>query len=180
MRVTIPILLSLLAGCASKPEQQIAPTFDAPPTQVMLGEIPNVHVMDGLYLAGQPSEEDFAQIRAAGIRTIVNLRGVGEVTEFDEETVATDAGLDYVHLPFQGAGALTAEIFDRTRELLNSDRGPIFLHCGSANRVGAVWLPWRVLDQGVSVEQALSEAQEIGLRTPAYTQKALDYIESSR
>jgi ubiquinone/menaquinone biosynthesis C-methylase UbiE len=50
------------------------------------------------------------------------------------------------------------------------------LHCGSANRVGAVWLTYRVLDQGVPIETAIEEAKTIGLRSPEYEAKARDYI----
>lgn len=181
------ILRSLLIACSllfvascESTSQETAPDVLATPAPLELGGLPNVHVMDGLYFGGQPSPEDFDVLRAAGIRTVVNLRGGDEVTEFNEEVVASDAGLDYVHLPFRGAGQLTDEVFDRTRELLNSDRGPLLLHCGSANRVGAVWLPHRVLDQGVPFELALEEAKRVGLRTDAYVDRAKEYIESRR
>jgi hypothetical protein len=54
------------------------------------------------------------------------------------------------------------------------------LHCGSSNRVGAVWLPWRVLDGGVEVEKAVAEAKPIGLKKAEYEEKALDYIKRNQ
>lgn len=39
-----------------------------------------------------------------------------------------------------------------------------------------MWMVWRVLDGGISFEEALAEAQEIGLRTEAYAEKAADYV----
>ena len=60
--------------------------------------------------------------------------------------------------------------------MFNTVERPALVHCGSANRVGAVYLPWRVLDGGLSVEDALAEAKVVGLKTPMYETKALDYI----
>ena len=52
------------------------------------------------------------------------------------------------------------------------------LHCGSANRVGAVWMVYRVLDEGVTWEQAHREALEVGLRTDGYVERAKEYVEA--
>ena len=54
------------------------------------------------------------------------------------------------------------------------------MHCASANRVGAVWLPYRVLDQNVPLEEALPQAQAIGLRSPEFIERAHDYIRRHR
>jgi hypothetical protein len=50
------------------------------------------------------------------------------------------------------------------------------IHCASANRVGAFWMIYRVLEQGWSEDKALAEAERIGLRSPALKQFAHDYI----
>jgi hypothetical protein len=50
------------------------------------------------------------------------------------------------------------------------------LHCGSANRVGAIWLAHRVLNDGVELQTAREEAKEVGLRTVGYEQRALQFI----
>ena len=55
-------------------------------------------------------------------------------------------------------------------------RTPVFVHCHSGNRVGALMVPWLVLDRGWDVERALAGARAGGLRTPALEQKALDYV----
>jgi hypothetical protein len=51
------------------------------------------------------------------------------------------------------------------------------VHCFSAGRVGAAWLAHRVLDDGLSVEAALDEANTIGLKKDDYIQKAKDYVQ---
>lgn len=76
---------------------------------------------------------------------------------------------------------LTDKVFDETRKLLNDKaKRPLILHCASANRVGAVWLAHRVLDGGLKYEEALSELKTVGLKLPAFEQKAKDYIERKK
>ena len=135
-----------------------------------------VSLVGDLYLAGQPAPEDFEALRDAGVRTIVDLRREGELATFDEPALVAELGLEHVRVPFGSPDQLTDEVFDRTRELLREAQPPIVLHCGSANRVGAVWIPWRVLDQGVPLEQAVEEAKRVGLRAEALEAKAREYV----
>lgn len=140
------------------------------------GSIPNMHELGGVFLASQPTLEDFEQAKACGVRTVINLRPAKEQPDLDERARVTGLGLAYVNLPFNGAAELTDEIFAGSRELLNTSERPILLHCASANRVGAVWIPWRVLDGGIALEQAVAEAKTIGLKTVEYEAKARDYV----
>ena len=143
---------------------------------VDIGTTKNVHECKGLLLAGQFPAEDIATIKDRGIKRIISLRTEGEL-DWDEESSVKSADLEFVVVPFREPEELTDEVFDRLRELLADDEAPAtMLHCGSANRVGAVWLPFRVLEQDVPLEQALEEAKKIGLRNEEYEARALDYI----
>ena len=44
---------------------------------------------------------------------------------------------------------------------------PVFIHCGSANRVGGMWMIKRVLQDKWALDRAQAEAEAIGLRQPA-------------
>lgn len=144
------------------------------------GSTQNVHAFEGYRLASQPAAADFEQAKAAGVRTVINLRHENEIKDFDERAVVTGLGMNYVNLPWHGPEQLNDEVFTRARELLSSAEQPVLVHCGSANRVGAVWIPWRVLDGGVTFEQALAEAKTIGLKTAEFETKAKDYVERHR
>ena len=146
--------------------------------QEKIGKTINVHSCGILFLAGQPSEADFKLMAERNIKRIITLRTDGEVA-WNEQEVVKDAGLEYVEMPFRSPDALTDEFFQKIRTELASNKSTM-LHCGSANRVGAVWLPYRVLDQGVKLEDALVEAKEVGLRSPALLAKAVAYIESEQ
>lgn len=141
------------------------------------GSVTRLHTLGGVFLASQPSQEDFRMAKAGGIKTVVNLRQADEL-DWNEEEFIQELGLSYHHVPFKVPDELTDEVFDQVRQLLTKQENkPILLHCSSANRVGAVWLAHRVLDGGISYDEALVEAKTVGLKLPAYEAKAKDYIE---
>jgi uncharacterized protein (TIGR01244 family) len=183
MKSTVPLHLLVLlplAGACAAPAAEENGGHAADATEKLeprtCGSIQRVHTLGGVYLASQPSAADFEQAKQGGIRTVIDLRHTGEVKDFDERAVVEGLGLAYVQLPWNGVEQLTDEVFDRARELLRTAERPILLHCGSANRVGAVWLPHRVLDGGLSYEAALAEARTIGLKTPEYEARAREYV----
>ena len=139
-----------------------------------LGNTYNVHVCGDLHFAGQFTPKDIEKIKTRGIKRIITLRGEDEI-EWEEKLLVEKAGLEFVRVQFRKPDSLTDEVFHKIRALLESEPNTL-LHCGGANRVGGVWLPYRVLDEGVPLETAIKEAREIGLETPEYEAKAIDYI----
>ena len=141
-----------------------------------LGSTNNVHKAGKLFFAGQFSSDDIKAISDSEITRVVTLRTEGEI-EFDEESAVVAAGMEFVRLPYKTPESLTDNVFDKARELLKDQSKKTLFHCGSANRVAGVWLPYRVLDEGVPLKQALAEAAEIGLKKPFVKDKALAYIQ---
>lgn len=141
------------------------------------GSVKRLHTFKGIFLGSQPLAEDFEQAKQGGIKTVINLRHASENKEFDEEEIVTGLGLGYHNPAWNGPDELTDEKFDRVRELLRTVEKPILLHCSSANRVGAHWVTYRVLDDGIDYDEALAEAKVVGLRSPEFEAKAKAYIE---
>ena len=164
---TIAILLVATVGAAEeRPKLK----------QDKLGNTPNVTSFGKNMLCGQPSKLDFAQARKRGIEVVITLRGDGEI-DWDEAAAIQNLGLEFHSLSFRAPDTLKDDIFDKALKLLaNSDKAPVLLHCGSANRVGAVWLVHRVINDGISLDAARKEAKKVGLRTAGYEDKALAYI----
>jgi len=180
---SFPLLaLFALAACGS-PRSTIPPELATEQLEERsLAETPNVHVFDGILTAGQPSAQGLAAARDLGVRTVFNIRKPEEMQklDFDEATTVVDLGMSYVQLPWGSAAELDDGVFERTRAILNELERPILYHCASANRVGATWIPWRVLDGGVDLEAAVLEAKAIGLRSAEYEAKARDYVARQR
>ena len=140
-----------------------------------LGKTKNVHQAGSLFFSGQFTADDIKSIAAAKISRVITLRTDGEIDWNEQESIES-AGMTFIEVPFRSPESLTDEVFDEIRSLLRDQSATTLFHCGSANRVGGVWLPYRVLDEGVSLQQALEEARQIGLRTPFIENKAVDYI----
>lgn len=144
------------------------------------GEIARLHTFQGIFLASQPSPADFEQARKGGVKTVINIRHPEEIKEFDEAKVVADLGLAYHNPAWNGPEELTDAVFDELRGLLRTVEKPILFHCSSANRVGAIWLAYRVLDDGLGVEDALVEAKTVGLKSPDYEARAKAYIQRNQ
>ena len=153
--------------------------FSAPPnavTEAKLGTTRNVHQVGNLFLAGQPSEADFKILKERKITRVITLRADSEI-EWDEAAVAKASGMIYAKIPIAGLDAMNDKSFDAVRKQLSiGSKTGTLLHCASANRVGAVWLVYRVLDQGVELEKAVKEAKEVGMGVPIFETKARAYI----
>lgn len=167
-------------ACAEDTKQD--PKSKKPPKleACKLGKTYNVHRLGKIYLAGQPSADDFAVAKKDGIKTVINLRTPGEM-RFDEKGVVKGLGLGYHYLPFAAPDTLKDEIFEKSLKVLgDKKKQPVLMHCASANRVGAIWLAHRVLTDKVAFDKALKEAKEVGLKFPPYEAKAKAYIKKAQ
>ena len=146
-----------------------------------LGSTINVHRVGSIYLAGQPGRSDMAKLKAAGITNVLDLRGTRELPWNECEEVEK-AGLTHTRLTFTSPNTLTDEIFEQAREHFSkaTPDSKLICHCGGANRVGAVWLAYRVLDEGVDWKTALSEAREVGLKTEGLVERAEAYVRANQ
>ncbi len=162
------LTVALLAATCLAQERQVAPVQPD-----KLGRTVNVTRAGTLYLAGQPQPEDFREIAARGVKRVISLRSESE-TSWDEEKAAREAGVEFIRIPV--GREVPDEAFQKVRDLLKKGQPPTLLHCASATRVGTVWLPYRVLDEGVDLEAAIKEAETVGLRSPGFLKQSLAYI----
>ncbi|MEP7117083.1 MAG: sulfur transferase domain-containing protein [Acidobacteriota bacterium] len=117
-------------------------------------------------------------LKKDGFKAVINLRMASEPGANIEqnEARAKELGLNYVHIPFS-AGSPDPKVFDTfLATIADKSNQPVYIHCGSAQRVGSVWLAKRVLQDNYSIEKATTEAHAIGLSNPGLEQFALQYI----
>lgn len=126
--------------------------------------LPNLRqVDDQLYSAGQPGPEQLRQLAAAGVRTVVNLCGAGEC-DWDEAAVVEENGMRYVHLPVCGPEDVCVERAKALDKVLAEPGNyPLVVHCGSGNRVGALFALRARACRGCSPEEALEAGKQAGL-----------------
>lgn len=127
----------------------------------------------------QPDSEQLKALKEAGVDTVINLRKPSEHAEYDEAQAAADAGLNYINHPYNGAGELTGELITAVRASLREQieaGNTVAIHCRTGNRVAPIWMAFRVIDQGVSLDRAIAEAEAMHLSTPEYRLISMNYI----
>ena len=126
---------------------------------------------------GQPTMEELEKLKAEGVKAIINLRMPSEYNSEEEAAKAKELGLRYFHIPFNNDDPKDEAVEQFLKVMADKANLPVFIHCTTANRVGAFWLIRRVLADGWSLEKAEEEAKKIGLRNPKTREFALSYIE---
>jgi uncharacterized protein (TIGR01244 family) len=119
-------------------------------------------------------------LRKEGYVSVINLRLASEEGANVEagRAAAKAAGLKYIHLPFNVAMPDAKVVDSFLTAVADKSNQPVYIHCGSANRVGGMWMIKRVLQDKWPLDRALTEAQAIGLNNPALQAFATDYIKS--
>ena len=118
----------------------------------------------GLYSAGQPTPNQWSQIREAGVVAVLNLRPDDEQPGIDEGQCVEQAGLRYQQLPVANGDALDQACVDAfAGYLAEHPQGGVLVHCGSGNRVGALVALWARRHLGATLPEALQAGRRAGL-----------------
>jgi outer membrane protein assembly factor BamB/protein tyrosine phosphatase (PTP) superfamily phosphohydrolase (DUF442 family) len=130
---------------------------------------------------GQPRLEHLQQLKAEGVKAIINLRQPSEHRAAEEEAKAKELGLRYFNIPVVFADPKDEQVDEFLKITDDPENRPAFIHCTGAIRVGAFWMIRRVLRDGWKIEDAEAEAEKIGLReSPHLNEFARKYIEKHR
>lgn len=154
------IALTLITTSCSTPSGSV-PTV-TPAAEVSFRDLlPNARQpRDGVVSGGQPSLEQLHLAKEAGFATVINLRTEGE--KGTKKDVIEGLGFAYHSLPISGSD-LNETSARALWNLLEESEGPILLHCGSGNRVGALFALGAFYIEGQSAEEALAYGQATGL-----------------
>ena len=133
------------------------------------------HPADNLITGGQPTLDDVARLKAAGVTTIINLRGKTEHDQSAIKSAARKAGMNYINIPIASARELSLDNLNILDKALKAAAdGKTLLHCGSGNRVGAMLALQAHHIQGLSVEEAMAYGKSAGMtRLEAVTKKLM-------
>lgn len=177
----------ILVGCSSV----AAPAAERPAASLTKPETPgvaNFSRIDGstgragstVGFGGATQASAMPVLKQAGFALVINLRLATEpgVDVDAARAAAGEAGLKYIHLPFDAANP-DPDLVDKFFAVV-TDRNnqPVYIHCSSANRVGALWMILRVLGDGWEMDPARAEARAIGLTAAVAEQFAAAYISS--
>lgn len=125
---------------------------------------------------GQPTMAELEKLKQEGVRAVINLRRPGEYNAEEEAAKTRQLGLRYINIPVDGSDPKDAQVEEFLKATDDPRNRPAFIHCTTANRVGAFWMIRRVLRDGWPVEKAEDEARKVGMHAPNLREFALDYI----
>ncbi len=116
--------------------------------------LPNLHrVTSTLYRGGQPTAEGIRELRALGVRRIVNLRAAHSDRDLLEGT-----GIDYVSIRCHAWHPEKEDVVAFLKAVADETKGPFFVHCQhGADRTGMMMAVYRVVCQGWSKAEAIEE-----------------------
>lgn len=115
-------------------------------------------------VCSQVTEDDIKRAAASGYTVLINNRPDGEedgqLSHTDAQRAAESAGMTYVYLPFKGPAG--PDIVEKTQDILRNHNGPILAHCRSGTRSTNVWAVAAVLENQITIDDAITAARAQG------------------
>jgi len=141
----------------------------------------NIHIKnfgqmdDRFYRGAQPGKNDYRDLAALGIKTVIDLR---EDSEPYEQPLVESLGMKYVHIPMLGKKYPTTEAIDAFLKTVNDPTtGKFFVHCaGGRHRTGAMGAVYRFRFYDWSFEQAYNEMKQYDFYTRFGHQAFKDFV----
>jgi uncharacterized protein (TIGR01244 family) len=155
--------VALLLAIAGMP----APLYASPAAAVAsAAALSNIHidnfgrVTDTYFRGGQPQGHDYADLAAAGIKTIINL--TSEDAQANERAMTEAAGMRYVNIPMTTHVVPTAaQIKQFLAIVTDAAAQPVYVHCvGGRHRTGVMTAVYRMAADGWSAAQAVAEMKQ--------------------
>lgn len=126
-------------------------------------------IEDGWATAGQPTAEQFADIKEAGYEVIINLGMKDSPSAIDDEDLlVAEQGLEYIAIPVVWV-APTRDDLAQFFAAMDANAGKRrFVHCIANMRVSAFTYLYRVLVLGVPVDEAAATLHQIWQPDPIW------------
>jgi protein tyrosine/serine phosphatase len=159
MLVTVIACCALLTAFAGPDPEQEPAQGNVPVTIENFGNV-NEHI----YRGGQPNGDNYRQLVAIGIKTVVDLRGD---SERGSKALAEEAGLRYINLPLADKQYPQPDAAQRFLETVNDPTiWPVYVHCaGGRHRTGAMIAVYRITIDGWDIDHTYQEMKDYGFYT---------------
>ena len=127
------------------------------------------------FRGAQPKGRDFADLAAAGVKTVIDLAQEGDPAE---EASAKRAGMQFIRIPMtthQSPGPATIAAF---LSLVNDPaKQPVYVHCiGGRHRTGVMTAIYRMTAQAWTPVQAFQEMKQYKFGADFLHQEFKDFV----
>ncbi len=174
------LALGLMLSAQSAAARPAASGLQGTQEEAPAGVVNYTRVDATVACAGATPPEAMADLKRLGFMSVINFRTAEEQGANIEagKAAAEAAGLKYIHIPFRAPTAQSTEQF--LEVIADEANQPAFIHCASANRVGAMWYIKRVKQDGWETDRAMAEAEAIGLTSERLKEFAVGYLAEGR
>jgi protein tyrosine/serine phosphatase len=116
-------------------------------------------VNEDYYRGSQPNDEEFARLKALGIKTVIDLRKDSEAQEPER---VRGLGMQYFNIPLKASQPATEAQTEEFLRLVNEPKNwPVYVHCkGGRHRTGALTAIYRITHDGWTADRAYAEMKE--------------------
>ena len=116
-------------------------------------------VNDEYYRGGQPRDDDYADLAAIGVKTVINLTN-DEDGRDEEKAMVEKFGMTYLHLPMSTRTPPTEHAIATFLAAVEAD-GAVYVHCvGGRHRTGVMTAVYRMTKDGLSGDRAFKEMKQ--------------------
>lgn len=120
---------------------------------------------------GQPTAEQFAELKKAGYEVVVNLALPTSTNAIPNEAeIVQSQGMAYVHIPVEWENPTLEDIQQFFATLQANAEKKVFVHCAMNMRVSAFMYLYRRLQQQIDEEAARRSLEEIWTPNPTWEQ----------
>jgi uncharacterized protein (TIGR01244 family) len=114
------------------------------------------------YRGAQPVGQDYADLAALGVKTVINLIGDASDRDPQEAALVERHGMRYVNIPMSTRVAPTRVQLEQFLALVNDAASqPVYVHCvGGSHRTGVMTAVYRMTHDGMSGTQAFQEMKQ--------------------
>src|SRR5438093_4462824 len=158
MNRRLPLSAAVLLTLFSTISQALAQNSTAANlTRIKIGNFGRID--DTYYRGAQPSANDYADLAALGIKTVIDLTvdGLSDEQGFVERT-----GMKFYRIPLTTSDRPSDAAVTRFLKLVNDPANqPVFVHCqGGRHRTGTMTAVYRMTHDGWTAEQAYNEMKK--------------------
>lgn len=119
---------------------------------------------DRFFRGGQPKEQEYRELAALGVKTIIDLRD--DPKDYGKSTVEA-LGMRYVNIPMSDKDYPPASKIDEFLKLIDDpSTGKFYVHCaGGRHRTGVIGAVYRFNHYGWNYDQAYAEMKKYDFYT---------------
>ncbi|HEY3763139.1 MAG TPA: tyrosine-protein phosphatase [Verrucomicrobiae bacterium] len=168
----VAMLLLLVMALPSLAQQSTNRPADWAQPVVVPGITNCYEVTTNLYRGAQPSLEGMKQLKAMGIKTVINLRAFHS----DDDKVA-GTGLNDVRFEMYPWHGDEDEVVKFLKVTTDTNDLPVFVHCErGADRTGMMCAMYRIVVCGWTKQQAIDEMEHGGFRFSPVWENLVTFI----